>query len=162
MKISARVHRDLDWLPTDQLRLKVGSEGAASLSASSPAGGTVVQEVDAWPRQLRGGLGDGPLGEEPLGYSTVGYGLGVGGLGYGALGVNDAPRVELEHEHLPTDVTAVLPIGVTVIDEAGNESSVLETVVAINDPPKGARGLGAAGTGTPGEVALSWTESPDV
>lgn len=162
MKISALVQRDPDWQPSDRLRLKLGSENAASLAASTPAGGTVVEEVEAWPPQLKGGLGSGPLGVDPLGSSSVGYGLGVGELGYGALGDNTAPRVLLDDEYFPTDVTGVLPVGVTVTDEAGNESAVMETVIGINDPPKGARDLAVAGTGTPGEAALTWTESPNV
>ncbi len=164
--IRVRVPRDNDWKPTDRLQLYVGSPGAADLASSTPAGGELVLEQSPWPDggAARAGLGALPLGEGRLGNTPGGYGLGEGELGQGPLGINNPPRVVLEHEYFAAgdDKTETLPIGVKIRDEAGNTSTLLETVVQLADPPKGVHDLTFAGTGTGGELRLSWTASPDV
>lgn len=153
----------LSWQPGDVLRLYAGSENAASLAASTPAGGVLVAEVEPWPAGVaRGGLGTGALGGAPLGYSSEGFGLGVGELGFGALGVNDVPRTTLEYEHLADDVCATLPVGVCIADAAGNESTKAEAVLQLSDPPQGARNLRVGSTGNIGEALLTWTPSKHV
>lgn len=161
-ELSAKVNRDLDWTEQDKLRLRIGSENAASLAASTPAGGTVVDEQQAWEGGMRGGFGADPFGQAPFGFSQVGYGFGEGEFGCGAFGINDAPRVQLSHRYRPDDVCAVLPIGVDVVDEYQNASSIVETRVGLNDSPDGIRDLAIAATATPLEARLSWTQSPHV
>lgn len=160
---TVRVPRDFDWLPSDQVELLLGSENAADLATSTPAGGTVVADISPWQDGIeRGGLGADPLGEAPLGFSSIGYGLGEGELGFGALGINDAPRLIIEHTYRPTDKCASIPVGVQIRDKPGNVQSGPETTATLADPPKGARGLATAATASPREVQLTWTESSDV
>lgn len=162
-KITTRIPRDLDWRADDALELYVGDENVADLASGDPAGGVLVVSQSPWPENAeRGGLGFGALGDDPLGYSTIGYGLGEGELGYGALGIDEAPRVLIEHVVHPVDKCADLPVGVLITDLHGNDSALVETVAQISDPPRGARGLTVASTETPGEVSISFTESPDV
>ena len=47
--LEARVPMDMDWLDTDVLQMWVGSEGAANLAASTPAGGSLLAEQLVWP-----------------------------------------------------------------------------------------------------------------
>lgn len=161
--LTAKVPRRIAWSAQDVLELWIGSENAASLAASSPAGGSKVAEVLAWGDAfVRGGLGFDALGLNPLGHTSVGYGLGMGELGYGELGIHDAPRAVLTHEHRSADKCAVLPVGVKVRDACGNISTVFETTVQIHDPPQGARNLAIASTGTSLQARLSWDPSEDV
>lgn len=162
-KLTAKVPRRIAWSAQDVLELWIGSENAASLAASSPAGGAKVAEAPAWGDAfVRGGLGFDALGMNPLGYTSVGFGLGVGELGYGELGIHDAPRAIITHNYRASDKCAVLPVGVKVRDACGNVSTVFETTVQIHDPPQGARNLAIASTGTPLQARLTWDASPDV
>lgn len=161
--IRALIDRDGAWPPDTRLRLMAGTENAASLAASTPAGGAAVAEIPAWASLFdHGGLGAGGLGEFPLGLDAEVLGLGLGELGFGELGLRDEVRAVLERRIHPADVCCLLPIGILALDAAGNASLVTETVAEIADPPQGARGLAAAATANPGELALSWTESEDL
>ena len=161
--IAAKTTVDLDWLENDVLQLFVGTEDAADLASSTPAGGTMVLEQDVWANNAqKGGLGMGQLGLAPLGFSSVGFGLGEGELGFGALGINDVPRALVEHHYDPTDKCAALPVGVKVRDRGENVSAVIEKRIQLADVPKGARSVTIAGTGSPREARLTWTASADV
>lgn len=178
--IKAKVMRDVDWGLGVTLRLMIGSENAAGLASSTPAGGTQVAEIPAWPElAMLGGLGADGVGEPPLGDSLLPFGLGEGELGYGALGVNDAARAVLEHRYQPADPCSTLPVGVVAVDVYGNESLVQETTVTLTEPPAGIRGLAIAAAdglgmgllGTDplgsdstltGAVKLTWTASPHI
>lgn len=148
---------DFDWVASDELLLMVGDENAADLASSTPAGGVEKTRVPAWgSSHLRSGFGKGPFGRTPFGYSTSGFGFGLGGFGTGAFGTNNAPLVEISATVFTTDPTAVLPVGVKAADQPGNVSSVSETLVGLNEPPRGARNLTVSGRVLPGEAALNW------
>ena len=68
----------------------------------------------------------------------------------------------ITYEYYPTDKCATLPLGVSIVDAAGNRTTGPEDTVQLADPPIGARSPAVAATANPGEVRLSWTESPDV
>jgi hypothetical protein len=162
-RITLKTPRKIEWLAADTIDLMIGSEGAADLASSSPAGGTAVASVAAWDNaEQRGGLGFDPLGEAPLGYTSFGFGLGEGELGYGALGLNDAPRVVIEADYYPADKCAALPVGLVIRDTQGNRSDAVETIAQLADPPRGIRNLVASATANPNEVQLAFTESPDI
>lgn len=164
-KINASIPRDLDWQFDDVIELYIGDENAADLVSSDPAGGVLVVSQSPWPEAVElGGWGDGEWGDFGWGLSAAGYQWGDEGSawGYGGWGINLAPPALLEHIALPTDKCADLPVGVLMRDTNGNTSAVTETVAQISDPPRGARGVAVAGTGSPGEVSIDFTESPDV
>ncbi len=143
-RITVRVPVRSTWSITDRLRLYLGTENAASLAASTPAGGTLAAEVPA--------RGDG----------AAVYGWGEGEWGEGGWGGSAFPRAVLVADYLSTDKCAQLPLGVRVIDAAGNESDVYEGAAQLADPPIGARDLTVEPTDDPLEALLSWTASPDV
>ena len=166
--ITATIPRDLDWLPDDTLELYVGTENAADLASSTPAGGTLVAEISPWP----GGVGKGGLGAPglALGEFILGNNPGDGRmlgepgsvLGYGQLSIAMPAPAVIEYEYHATDKCATLPVGVSIVDAAGNRTTGPEDVVQLEDPPIGARSPAVAATANPGEVRLSWTASPDV
>ena len=48
-RLTARIPIEPNWVERDKLLLKVGSENAANLAASTPAGGTTVAQASARP-----------------------------------------------------------------------------------------------------------------
>ena len=92
----------------------------------------------------------------------VQHGFGTGELGFESLGENEVPRAVLNFAINADDKCSFVPLGVRVVDQAGNVSAELEQLLWLADPPMGARDLVAAPTANPGEVHLSWTPSPDV
>jgi hypothetical protein len=161
--IRVKVQRLSTWSPTDRLRLYVGTEGAASLAASTPAGGTLVSDVPAF--DAPGGAEKGGLGFEALDEAIDVEGspaIDDGELDYEELDVMALPRKTLEYRYLPTNRSATLPIGVKRADSSGNESAVVETVIQLADKPRPTRNVVAHATVNAGEVRLTWTQSPDV
>jgi hypothetical protein len=159
------IPRDIDWLPDDQVEMWIGTENAADLANSTPAGGALATSQSPWPGGAgRGGWGAGTWGDFVYGSDPEGFGYGDAGVvwGYGAWGVNLAPPIEVEHDYYPADKCALLPVGVRIKDPAGNRSAVVEDLLQLADPPRGIRNLAAAATGNPNEVQMSFTESPDV
>ncbi len=71
-------------------------------------------------------------------------------------------QITLSFQHRAKDIVGLLPVGVTCVDEAGNESPVLETIIQLADPPEPPGRPDVAGTGNPGEVTLTWAASPDL
>jgi hypothetical protein len=126
------VPRDADWTPAHRLGLFIGTEGAASLAASTPPGGTKVAEVPAAPV--------GVLGAAPV----------------------EGEVIAIRHRYQPADVCSTLPLGVAVRDLAGNWGDKTETVVQLSDPPRGARNLRVESTGNAFEARLIWSASPHV
>lgn len=162
-EITLTVPINLDWPQDAALVLYLGSENAADLANSQPAGGTEVASVPAWPGGTeRPKLGDAVLGETLLGVEATGYKLGDGLLGAGVLGQNDVPPAVLRYAYDPDDVDATLPVGVAVRDGAGNESAKLETTVQLADPPAPATDAAVGSTGNANEARLSWAASADV
>jgi hypothetical protein len=161
--IRVKVQRLSTWSPTDRLRLYIGTENAASLAASTPAGGTMVMDVPAF---------DGPSGSEKggLGFEQLDQAIDVEGapavdageLDREELDVLALPRKVIEYRYFPGNRSATLPIGVKRADAAGNESAVVETVVQLADTPRAPRNVVAHATVNAGEVRLTWTQSPDV
>ncbi len=145
--LQIKIPRNPSWPVDTQLELRLGTEDASSLAASTPAGGVVVLTIPAW------GPG-GVLKQEEIG-------LGGGELGEGGLGGPEYPRAVLRYTYLPSKASCRLPIGISAVDEAGNRSGVLEAVLEINDPPQGARRLVAAPGASPGQVGLTWQRSKD-
>lgn len=76
--------------------------------------------------------------------------------------VDGVTHAQLQAHYPPTDKCATLPVGVRVRDAEGNVSDVEETLVQLADRPRGVRNVTIAATDNPLEVALTWTESPDV
>ncbi len=160
--VKVTIPRKASWSTQDKLVLFKGTENAASLAASTPAGGTRIDDRPAWEAGERRGRGSGVRGQGLRGY---GPGSGVRGLGHrgdGLRGLLAAERVTLEHRHNATDVCAQLPVGVKVEDEAGNLSTVVEAVASIKDRPRGPRNLAVGSTGNKNEARLTWTGSPDI
>ncbi len=158
--ISVSVPVDKDWQLDDELELLIGSENAASLAASTPAGGTSVSTTPATVNP--GGFGAGEFGAAAFGYDDVTPGFGAGDFGLTEFGENDESQRVLEHRYLPADTLAVLPVGVRLVDPVGNASALIETLVGLADLPQGASGIAVASTGNTNEARLTWTESPDV
>jgi hypothetical protein len=167
--LRVKVGRKTTWLASDRLLLVLGSEGAADLAGSTPAGGTVVQTVEPWPNngQTKGGWGAGRWGSWVAEPRRHGWGLGPltwrfgqGEWSQGAWGGSMPPRLVIEHVYRPAGACTTLPLGVKLRDVAGNVSDVLETVVEISDPPKGARDLRAVATVNDLEIRLTFTQSP--
>lgn len=139
--LTIRVPVRSNWIESDHVQLFIGTENAADLAASTPAGGTKVNDQSARPGNVQGGFGQGQFGAGPFG---------------------GAHTVVIKHTYRSTDKCASLPIGVKVVDQAGNVSAVYETVKMLADPPRGARGLAIAATANTNEAKLSWTASPDI
>lgn len=70
--------------------------------------------------------------------------------------------VEIAFEYAATDICATLPIGVSVIDEAGNESDKLEALLQLADPPDPPGRPNVSATANPGEATLAWLASADL
>jgi len=62
----------------------------------------------------------------------------------------------------PDDKCALLAYGLSVIDPAGNETSVYETFDGLADLPIGVQAGVPQATGNAGEATLSWQQSEDV
>jgi len=116
---------DPDWVATDRLKLYIGSEGAADLASSTPAGGTLLGTFRPY------------------------------------LDPDDTER-SIEASYDPTDKCAIVPWGVAVADEAGNETTKWETFDQIRDVPEGVQANQPQSTGNAGEALLTWNESEDV
>lgn len=164
IQLTVAVPRDLDWPLDTKLQLFIGSENAASLAASTPSGGTQVDELRPWgDGDIKGGFGQGAFGEGAFGEEGGAYGFGEGPFGEGPFG-NDLPDVQFTYRYNRTLVCCSLPFGVKAVDDAGNASAVAEGVVVIEDYPQGVRDFAIAAVAgpTPNKVGLSWTESLDV
>ena len=117
------------WRAGDVVRLRLGSEEAPSLAASTPPGGRVAASASA----------AGPDGQ--------------------------AVSPTLSAIHAAQDKSAVLPLGVEVVDAAGNASDPYEGFVQLADPPAPAGRPTVAATAnppTPGEALITFSPSPDV
>lgn len=132
---------------TDTLRLYIGTENATNLAASTPAGGTLVLAQAA----LVNGQAE-----------TYNWGLGAWGAPGSSWGSGFTPASEITYQYKPIDKSCTLPVGVKIADAAGNESSVIETVIQIADIPQGVRNLAVQATLNSNEALLTWTASPDV
>lgn len=102
----------------------------------------------------------GSEGEADLASSTPAGGTLVSSLRVGD--VETGGEIELSHEYSPDDKCASLPIGVTIRDEAGNESAADESLITLSDPPQGPGRPDIAATANPGEATLTWLASPDL
>lgn len=81
--------------------------------------------------------------------------LKVGGAAVGAV-------LTLEFDYSATDICGKLPMGVSMIDAAGNESSRTEGTLYLMDPPDPPGRPDVAATANPGEATLTWLASPDL
>lgn len=68
----------------------------------------------------------------------------------------------IDFDYVASDKCAALQIGVSVKDEAGNESAKLEAILQIEDPPLPPGRPNVAATANPGEAQLTWLASPDL
>jgi hypothetical protein len=159
------------WDTTAQVRLLVGSENVGTLAASTPSGGSLITQVPAWPGggADRGGFGSGGFGAEPFGLDGFAsqHPFGSGPFGVNPFGCNEIPPLAIPFQLFPADKCASVPIGIRVVDAAGNVSAVIEQLLWLADPPVGAHDLAVApiivsSSPVPGEVRLTWTLSPDV
>jgi len=161
-----KISRLGSWQTSDKLQLVVGTEDAANLAGSTPAGGTVVREVEPWPNagQTQGGWGAGLWSEFLWGVGplTWPWGADASEWGGGVWGGSLIPRLIVDVVYRPTLVCCTLPVGVKLRDLAGNISTVLESLVTIKDPPIGARNLRVASSGDALEARLTFTQSPHV
>lgn len=123
IRITVIVHAS--WVSTDKLRVYRGSENAASLAASTPTGGNLVET-------------------RAVGTAAPGSDL------------------TFDFGYSPTDKCATLPVGVILEDAAGNQQTVLQTTVALRDPPRAPGRPSVAATANPGEATLAWAASPDL
>ncbi|MEO0966691.1 MAG: hypothetical protein AAFY08_16485, partial [Planctomycetota bacterium] len=80
-----------------------------------------------------------------------------------------ASTVTFAYRYASDDPCARLPVGVALVDAAGNVSPLAETVAQLADPPAGVNDLAvsAADDGPPdgaiaGAADLAWSPSPDV
>lgn len=160
--ITLRVQRREDWPADARLLLYVGTENAADLAASTPAGGTEVMDEPVWPERAEmSGFGRGSFGEGRLGTFTHAFGFGHGEFGRFAFGESCTPRRTLRYRYDAVDPCADLPVGVKV-SAAGNVSSVAETVVTFAQTPRPVTRF-TVGPGSMHSVAkLTWTASPDI
>lgn len=167
-RITVRVPADEAWDPGARLRVYVGSENAASLDSSDPPGGTAVHEQPAWPhRAEQGGFGApgtefGKPGSNVEDFTIV-CGFGHPGSRFGEFGFGRGcvpPRV-LSVQFRPRDISAVLPVGVCLVNSDGQESEVYETLVQLADPPRSVSHLRAEQR-EPQMVTLRWEASPDI
>lgn len=81
--------------------------------------------------------------------------------------IGDRSSVTFEHRLTPDDPCAALPVGVALVDAAGNASLATEQIVTLADPPAGVNDLAVAiaddgGGAIAGAADLAWTASPDV
>ena len=161
--LAIAIPRSTAWPRDARLRLYAGTENAADLAGSTPAGGTLVVDQPAFAADEElGGFGEGGFGDGLFGDAGPGWGFGDGALGDGLFGDNDLPPARLSYRHIPTLRECSLPVGAKVLDADGNESAVVETLAAIADPPRNPRDVVASATVNAGEVKLDWTPSPDV
>lgn len=81
-----------------------------------------------------------------------------------AANVDPPPTRTLKASHTPpgNERAAVLAIGITVKDKAGNVSTLFETFEEVADYPRGVTTLPVEATANPNEATLSWTASPQV
>lgn len=70
--------------------------------------------------------------------------------------------ISMTFDYSPADLCAALPVGVSVVDAAGNESTKTEILLQLNDPPTPPGRPDVAATANPGEAQLTWTASPDL
>jgi len=169
-QITVSIPRDRDWPADARARLMIGSEGAASLAASSPSGGTHVMDVNVWPAagRLRGGWGaPGTVwGATLISWGQLGQVAGwadpATAWGGGAWGVTMPGELVMVYRYWPTDKTATLPVGVVVADAAGNVSGAVEAVVTLDDAPRGVTDMAIAAGSADNQADLTWTLSNDV
>ncbi|MEM6258035.1 MAG: hypothetical protein AAGI37_06940 [Planctomycetota bacterium] len=66
--------------------------------------------------------------------------------------------------HRAANVCGQLPVGVSCIDAAGNESAVVELLVPLLQAPEppGRPDVAATAGNDPGQAVLTWLASPDV
>ena len=62
----------------------------------------------------------------------------------------------IEFEVFTNDPSAVIPLGVKLADQAGNESSVFETFDRARDAPDSAGRPAVAATANPNEALITW------
>lgn len=71
-------------------------------------------------------------------------------------------QTPIEVSLAPADPCAIVPYGVSAVDDAGNESQVFETFDRLNDVPLGVDTPPPEATANPNEARLDWAASPDV
>ncbi|MEO0477712.1 MAG: hypothetical protein AAF085_17340 [Planctomycetota bacterium] len=125
MRYTIEVPVDPSWQPDHKLRLYKGTEGAADLASSTPAGGS-------------------PFRDMTIGKAEAGS------------------NYKISFDHRASSACTQLPIGVSCIDGAGNESAKVELLIDISQPPEPPGRPDVAATVNPGEAQLSWTASPDL
>jgi len=161
--ITLRVQPDESWGPDSVLELWIGTEGAASLAASTPAGGTKVSERRVWPdRDECSGWGRGQLGLGALGTFTHAYGLGHGELGRFPFGGPCAPPRVLNYKYNATNPCANLPVGAKIVGANGVSSAVYEELIELSQRPRAISALTVAKSYIPYYAKLTWSASPDV
>ncbi len=134
-KLVLTIPTQTSWSQSDTLRLLLGDENAASLAASTPAGGELVATTRPLEGATRGGLDVGEL-DSDLDTGPYLFGLDSGALD-GRLDFGSLPDAEIDYEFTPADICAVVPYGVSIEDAAGNESGAFETFDQVRDRPKG-------------------------
>lgn len=167
--------------------LLIGDEGAANLAQSAgryvgPAWGSGEWGAGAWGGRTKvvssqrvfpngvndiGGWGSGQWGAPGYSWGASGggdWGWGDGVWGQFAWGAVPTPVVIFNHTYLPgaSGIEAQLPVGVQIRDGAGNVSDLIETLAQLADAPRGVRNLQASPGTNPGEVDLTWTQSPSL
>lgn len=70
--------------------------------------------------------------------------------------------IAMPFEYRATDKCGRLPVGVTCVNAAGNESSVLEMQLDLDQPPVPPGQPDVAAGAGPGEATLTWAASPDL
>lgn len=166
--LSVKIRAREAWDPKGKLRVYVGTENVASLAESDPPGGALAHEQAAWPQLAEQGGFGAPGTQFGAPGSTFDSFTILCGFGYPGSDMSSfdfgrgciPPRV-LKFPYTPKDINASLPVGVSFVDSAGEESAVVETLVQIADPPRGASNLRAT-QDIPRNVNLLWDPSPDI
>ncbi len=68
-------------------------------------------------------------------------------------------RIPISFSYSPNNICAQLPIGVSSIDAAGNESDEFEALMDLKEPPLPPGRPDVAATANPGEATLTWLAS---
>ncbi|MEM6503957.1 MAG: hypothetical protein AAF711_00675 [Planctomycetota bacterium] len=73
-------------------------------------------------------------------------------------------QFKISFDHRAANVCGQLPVGVSCIDAAGNESAVVELLVPLLQAPEppGRPDVAATDNNDPGQAVLTWLPSPDV
>jgi hypothetical protein len=117
-----------------------------------------VTVKDTWAATDKLRLYRGTEGAESLAASSSVVRVTDKQIGNAAVG----SKLTITFQYRASSVCATLPIGVSCVDAAGNESALLEDVKSIAASPQAPGRPSVASTGTPGEARLTWLASPDL